>query len=213
MSLKDYSAYRYLYPPRPKNAVAPDSLAFYEKRGWWAQFKKNGTCTTIDISPTKDITVMTRHAAEHKAWHISSEVKQALIQLFPEPFWVKLIAEVLHSKTKTIKDTLYIHDVIVWENQILLGSTFATRQNLLDQKLITNVETKTHYVCESSNKIWYAKRYTSGFKQLFAEIRDTSIDEGLVLKNPKGKLESCDVKVNNSAWQVKVRHSTKNYQF
>lgn len=211
--LKDYNEYRYLYPPRPESAIAPSSLGFYETRGWVAQFKKNGTGSVVFISPEKQITIMTRHATPHKQWQMTDHIREELKRLFPEKFWVVLIAELMHSKTKAIKNTLYIHDLIVWDNRFLLGSTFLSRQSILNEHLITNVETPTHYICDTENKIWYAKRFSLGFKDLFFGIEDPAIDEGLVLKNPEGKLKDCDTPDRNASWQIKARHTTKNYQF
>lgn len=42
-----YTEYEYLWPPRPERKVPPTTHAFYQKRGYWAQVKKNGTCTVI----------------------------------------------------------------------------------------------------------------------------------------------------------------------
>lgn len=210
--MPNYTSFRYLFPPRPESAVDPGSLGFYLKRGWVAQFKKNGTCSIIAISPDKEFTAMTRHETPHKAWQLTEYHKQELSRLFPEKCWIVLIAEILHNKTKTIKNTIFIHDIVVW-NTFLLGSAFMDRQKILDDHLLTNVEAKTHYVCDRQGQIWFAKRFITGFKELFDGIEDTRIDEGLVLKDPKGKLRSCDSPNKNSSWQVKVRHPSKNYQF
>jgi len=208
-----YDSFKYLYPPRPEAAIPPDMLEWYEKRGWVAQYKKNGTNTIIAISPDKEFTAMNRHAANHKAWQLTSYIKQELVRLFLEEYWIVLVAEIMHSKTKTIKDTIFIHDILVYQNEFLIDSEFETRQKLLDSKLITKVETQTHYVCDKDNKIWYAKRFTKDFEKLFFDIKDPTIDEGLVLKNPKGKLSSCSKPTSNESWQVKVRHNSKKYNF
>lgn len=209
----EYTSFKYLYPPRPEAAIPPDMLGWYEKRGWVAQYKKNGTNTIIAISPDKKFTAMNRHAENHKAWQLTDYIKQELIRLFPESCWIVLVAEIMHSKTKTIKDTIFIHDILVYQNKFLIDSTFENRQLLLDSKLKTNVETQTHYACDANNKIWYAKRFTKDFEKLFSDIKDPTVDEGLVLKNPKGKLNSCSKQTSNASWQVKVRHSSKKYIF
>lgn len=208
-----YDKWKYLYPPRPDYAIASAMLAYYEKQGWLAQYKKNGTNTIIGISPDKTFHAMNRHAAEHKAWQLTEHIKTELVRLFPEKKWFVLCAEIMHSKTPTIKDTIYIHDMLVWHSEFLLDSLFIERQKLLDERLITNVESHSHYVCDSDGKIWYAKRFDSGFKELFMAIRNATIDEGLVLKDPNGKLRSCRTQSENSGWQVKCRHEHKNYQF
>lgn len=208
-----YSNWAYLYPPRPEFAIASAMLNYYEKRGWTAQFKKNGTNTIIGISPKKEFFAMNRHGEDHKAWQLTDHIKTELARLFPEKKWFVICAEIMHSKTPAIKDTIYIYDLLVWRSKFLLDSTFMERQKLLDSKLKTDVETPTHYVCDKEGKVWYAKLFTKGFKELFLSIKDTKVDEGLVLKDPNGKLQSCRTMTENTGWQVKCRHKHKNYAF
>lgn len=208
-----YQRFQYLHPPRPDLAIPSELLHVYESKGWIAQFKKNGTNTIIAISPDKQIITMNRHKAAHKAWAITEHIKNELLRLFPENKWFVLCAEIMHSKTPTIKDTIYIYDMLVWCGDFMYNSTFEERAEILDSRLITNVESTTHYVCDSAGKIWYAKRFNKNFLDLFNSIRDIKIDEGLVLKNPKGRLNTCAKSDDNKSWQVKCRHSAKNYAF
>lgn len=208
-----YTDWLYLYPPRPDFAIPPSMLNYYEKRGWTAQFKKNGTNTIIGIAPDKKLHAMNRHNANHKAWNLTEHIKDELIRLFPEKKWFVICAEIMHSKTPTIKDTIYIYDMLVWKSDFLLDSTFMERQEILDKRLVTNVESHSHYVCDSGGKIWYAKRFDKNFKDLFQSIKQVKIDEGLVLKDPNGKLRACRTSSENASWQVKCRHPTKGYTF
>ena len=210
-----YDKWKFLYMPRPDNAIASAMLNYYEKRGWLAQYKKNGTATIIGISPEKEFHVWNRHKELHKTWQLTPYLKKELIRLFPEKKWFVLCAEILHLKTPHIKDTLFIHDMLVWQGEFLLGSTFISRQKLLDERLVTKDETDSHYICDTKGegKIWYAKRFDKNFKEIFLSINDAKTDEGLVLKDPDGTLKLCMKPTDNSDWQVKCRHSTKGYAF
>lgn len=213
----EYINYEFLFPPRPETALPSSLLKMYERKGWIAQFKKNGTGGTIAISPDKQFTCKTRHGDNHKLWQIDNYIKGELIRLFPEKCWIYLICEVMHSKTKTVKNTIYIHDILVFNNEFLFDTTFIERQEKilnphLKDKAIS--ETISHYVCDKAGQIWFAKLHDQGFSGLFFGIEDQTIDEGLVLKNPQGKLASCNKEVNrNKIWQVKFRHAKKNYSF
>lgn len=213
--MSEYTEFKYHWPPRPDNAIPPELLNFYERKGWWGQFKKNGTCSIIAISPEKEFTAMNRHNSTHKTWSLNDYLKTELIKLFPEKVWYVLVAEILHLKTAEIKNTIYIFDMLVWKSEFLFDSTFAARQEILDKRLVTKVEEKTHYVCdhEGKGKIWYAKRFEGGFFDLWMGIEDPKVDEGLVLKNPEGKLKSCRAAKDNTSWQVKCRKKHKNYAF
>lgn len=208
-----YNEFKFLYPPRPENAIAPHLMGYYEAQGWVAQYKKNGTNTIIAIGPDKEIILKTRHGEDHKAWSLTDSLADSLRDLFPEREWFVLCAELMHSKTPTIKDSLYIHDCLVWNSKFLLGSTFLSRNLLLTERLATNVETKSHYLVDSTGKLWFAKLLTKDFLGTFQSIKDPQVDEGLVLKNPHGKLSLCLTPKANQSWSVKCRHETKNYRY
>ena len=50
----------------------------------------------------------------------------------------------------------------------------------------------------------YQSLFTEGFKELFTGIKDVTIDEGVVLKDPEGKLKVCDMQKANEHWQVSL---------
>lgn len=208
-----YTKWKSLYMPRPESVIAPATLSYYEGKGWLAQYKKNGTATIIGISPDKEFFSLNRHKELHKTWQLTAHLKSELARIFFEKKWFVFCAEIMHLKTPTIKDTIYIHDILTWKSEFLLGSTFLERQLILDEKLITNVEAESHYVCDSAGKIWYAKRFTKNFLAIFNSIKNAKIDEGLVLKDPEGELHACLRPTDNASWQVKCRHPTKNYIF
>ena len=87
-----YTSYSYLFPPRPENAIPGDMLGLYEKRGFVAQAKKNGTCNVMAISPERDITAMTRHRTPHKAWSANADTKKAF-QNLPGNGWYVFVCE------------------------------------------------------------------------------------------------------------------------
>jgi hypothetical protein len=54
--------------------------------------------------------------------------------------------------------------------------------------------------------------FRMGFEKLF-NLLDSVEDEGLVLKDPNGKLEFCRNEHANTSWQRKCRRATKNYGY
>ena len=156
---------------------------------------------------------MNRHNADHKAWDLTDYIKQELVRLLSEKYWIVLVAEIMHSKTKTIKDTIFVHDLLVWDNNYLTGITFEDRQKILASHMIPISEAPTHFICDKKDKVWFAKCFSKDFENLFWSIKDITIDEGLVLKDPKAKLIACYKPSSNSSWQVKIRHKSKKYLF
>lgn len=221
-----FDKYTYLWPPRPETKIMKSQLGFYAKKKWVGQFKKNGTCTVLFVTPEKDIIVKTRHDSDHKAWKPTSGSTDAFKKM-PGDGWYVFVCEVLHSKTKLVKDTVYIFDILVNDGENLEGTTFIDRQEILktlfeiDKDLpegVTRIHAKSHYVI--TPKVWLARLITGKFKETMAGIQEASDkvegnseNEGLVLKNPNGKLRNLQKQKSNSGWQVKCRCATANYSF
>jgi hypothetical protein len=211
-----YERYEYLWPPRPdsKRAVPPTGamgLSFYERRGWFAQIKKNGTCNVIAVSPEGELVTMNRHRETHKLWN-PTPASSAAFQKLPGKGWYVFVAELLHSKvTNGPRDTNYIFDVLVADGEYLVGKTFLERQAILaDIFPKSKSETASHRVIDSNT--WVAKLIKSDFEGVFEGLSSAE-DEGLVIKNPMAKLELCSRQAANTAWQVKCRKTHKNFSF
>lgn len=199
----DYLEYQYLYPPRPEQAIPQQMLKMFASRGYSAQVKKNGTCTMI--FSLEDVIFKTRHNDDHKAW--SGDFLKPFFHRFRGSVFV---GELMHSKVSGIRDQLYLFDIIVWEHNHLVNSSFTNRQALLQDLLGTGDQT------------WDAVRVHENVSYL-QNICSTDIvdswhklsgsDEGLVLKDPNSKLLPCFRQSANSGWQIKCRKPSKNYSF
>jgi len=211
---REYNKFEYLYPPRPDKSITPELLGFYNKRGYYATLKANGTNNIIAVGPDRILKCMTRHKEDHKLW-VPTENSSKIFQNLPGKGWYVFTAELMHSKVKNgPKDTNYIHDILVNDGKYLLGSTYIERQNMLKDIFIKGNEeqdSKGRFIILNNNT-WLAINHTSDFKRLFEQF-DNEYDEGLVLKNPNAKLELCSRETSNSNWQVKCRKATKNYGF
>jgi len=213
----DFNDYSYLWPPRPDNKIAQGMLNFYEKQGFWAQAKRNGTCTVI-FAKGKQVIFKTRHNDGHKKWSPTPEH----VQFFRgHSDWNVYVAELLHSKTPHIKNQLFIFDKIVADGKQLVGTTLAERQELLTNEwepiLDEPLQTRVH------DNVSIAKNFKGDFVTLFNqmaaekkvkdELGENYENEGLVLKNPKAVLSPCFKQDSNNKWQVKCRLPHKNYSF
>lgn len=192
------------YPPRPEKAVDPSELNRYENLGWIAEFKKNGTYTVPDQGE-----VYTRHLEPHLLWDPKSSVAMEEIRKIPG---ICLCSELLHKKVKGgHQDTLYVHDILVFKGEDLVGETYEDRYKILLSLFDFKDEgDPSHWVV--NRNLWISKWIYSGFRQVFDSITDPE-DEGLVLKNPKARLKFCNKPGSNSGWQIKCRKPHKNYSF
>lgn len=196
-----YTEYSFLFPPRPEKMILSSMLGIFEQKKYVAQIKKNGTGSIIAISPDKEIFLKTRHGSDHKMW-IPPEGMFDPFYSLPNR-WYYFCFELLHSKTKHIKNTMYLHDILVSNNNYLLGITYEARHNLL-QRLFRKVQDVTSQYMMITDNIWIANNYNLGFENLFHSLH-ASEDEGLVLKNPAAELSLCTKEDSNSHWMIKCR--------
>ena len=201
-----YQEYQYLYPPRPERKVPPSTIGFYEKRGYLAQVKKNGTCTVI-FARGDQVIFKTRHNDDHKAW--TPKLEHVKFFQSNSTSWSVFVGELLHSKTPHIKDQLYLFDLIVDQGEQLVGSTFLERQKLLYAKYPNGTyegdQQRVHqYVSLAVN-------FASNFNDVWSRLKVE--DEGLVFKKLTGKLEACFKPSSNEGWQCKSRRPHANYSF
>lgn len=201
-----YSEYEYLWPPRPERKVPPTTFNFYQQRGYWAQVKKNGTCTVI-FARGKEVIFKTRHNDDHKAW----TPKPEHIAFFQSDSteWNVYVAELLHSKTPHIKDQLYIFDMIVENGVQLSGVTFMERQKRLYARFPNGKYETDQYRIHPNVSL--AVNFKADYQHLWKSLKTE--DEGLVLKDPNAKLVACLKQTSNAGWQVKSRRPTANYSF
>lgn len=202
----DYVSYQYLYPPRPEQKIMKPMLGFYEKRGYLAQKKKNGTCTVI-FCRGDEVIFKTRHCDDHKLW---TPLPEHIKFFSGRKKWNVFVAELLHSKVSGgPKNELYIFDQIVRDGVHLVGETFGERQAALLAQFSGGKPEVDQY--RLSDHIALAKNFTSRFSDLFANLKKE--DEGLVLKDLCAPLKACLKADSNSSWQVKCRIANSNYSF
>lgn len=208
---------RRIYPPRPKLSVSPDEIKKYEKKGWIGQRKFNGTRTLVYQTDIDEFELTTRHRTAHKQYVLTRDMKAALQALALGAGVHVLDGELMHSKTKGLKDTLVLWDILVHEDKYLVGTTYAERYKLLndllgrpkDYEQVTGHGLALHVV----GNIWLAETFGAQLVKRFKEAKDVDEIEGLVLKSPAGELEQGTAENNNASWQVRCRKPHKNYRW
>lgn len=202
-----YDKFTFIEPPRAEKAIPPSLLKAYEMPGWVAQAKKNGTNSVIFISPDKEMFAYNRHGVKHKNWSFDKDNSQAFRNL-PGKGWYVINAELLHAKVKGLRDVNYIHDILVDDGEYLCGTSYASRyvrlQNLFFNQAMKAVP--THWILNKYT--WLARNFRDNFRDAFDSLKSDE-DEGLVLKNMNGILQS----KSNNGWTVKCRRNTKNFGF
>lgn len=198
----------YYYPCRPYlfSIDHPKIAELDADDNYDAEIKKNGSRTvfwnTKDAAPKKfgDFVFWNRHK-EIADYCPPPSVLDELSSL-ELPNNTHLDLELLHKKVKGIRNVFYIYDIYVLNGKIVTDTLDARRARLHD---IFKGRTFEH--------LSIAQTYRHNFKALYTEVIKSEENEGLVIKNVKGKIV-WNTKVSpDVSWQIKVRREASNYKF
>jgi len=210
-----YNSYRYIYPPRPKNAIPDSELNFWDNKSLIAQPKLNGSNCVIFMDGTRNM-VMNRHNQRLTNFELSQVELNALYKCNPGELMV-INGEYLNKSQQdergvTFNHKLVIFDILVFKSDYLVGSTFSDRITLLDE-LYGTKDSEKPYLYSISDNVYRVKSFETGFKQIFDDLTKIDMIEGLVLKRKSAKLEIGNTENNNTKSQLKARKATKNYKY
>lgn len=209
-----YESYRYIFPPRPKNAVPDDEINYWDSTNQMiAQPKLNGSNCVIFTDGVRQI-VMNRHNQRLTNFRLTeSEVKE----IYRGEGWMVINGEYMNKSKMDENGQVFNHkfvifDILTFNGEYMVGRTFDERVKLLDE-LYGQVESEKDYLYKISENIYRVKSYTTDFKRLYDRLITIDMVEGLVMKRKSSKLELGTTENNNTKSQVKARKPTRNYKF
>lgn len=199
----------YYYPNRPTLVPAdpdtplkpkPDYINKLEKTGKFiAEQKWNGDNTEIY---TDDLSFWNRRKGLHRYQPLPETIKA--LKIFPKGCIINL--ELVHYRTKLIKDFLLIHSLLAWDGSVLAGKTWG------DARLILDNFFEEHPDLSDGTGLHLSPVWKSGFWKLFEEA-DGEMIEGIILKEPKGKLIISAGAIPDVTYMLKIRKPSKKYKF
>lgn len=210
-----YTNYRYIYPPRPKNAIPDTELNFWDNGSLIGQPKLNGSNCVIFLDGTRSM-IMNRHNERLTGFQIPQDELNSLYKC-SDGEWMVLNGEYLNKAKQDENGIIFNHklvifDILTFKSDYLVGKTFEERIQLLDELYGTNDSEKS-YLYSVSKNVYRVKSYTNGFKNLFDILTKIDLVEGLVLKRKNARLEIGNTENNNTKSQLKARKATKNYKY
>jgi hypothetical protein len=209
-----YLNYRYIFPPRPKNAVSPEDLDFWDNGSLICQPKLNGSNASI-YTNGKKIIVMNRHGQRLTNVRVSDSEILSLYR--GNGGWMILNCEYLNKSKSDEKGQVFNHkfvifDILCYDSDYLIGKTFEERVNLLDT-LYDCIDSEKDYLYSISTNVYRVKSYRVGFKEFFDKYTPIDVIEGVVLKRANARLELGATEQNNIKSQLKSRKATRNYKY
>ena len=206
-----YRKGQYVYPPRPENKIRPNLLASWERKNMYmAQPKLNGSCCEIYLN-NKHFDAKNRHASDLTNFKIN---KQTILKLHRGYGEMLLVGEYMNKSQRNENNILFnnkfvIFDILVYNNNHLLGMTFQDRYDLLLE--LYDVKEYDDYIYEINSDIYLVKSFHNDFDNIYKKMTKIQMYEGWVLKPKENKLKPGSRPKNNLC--VKCRKETKNYQF
>lgn len=208
-----YLSYKYLYPPRPKNAIPDTELEFWDNGSLIAQPKLNGSNCTIFTNGVKTI-VMNRHNQRLTNFNLSdNEIKD----IYRGSGWMILNGEYMNKSKSDENNQVFNHkfvifDILAFDGEYLVGKTFEERIKLLDE-LYGQVDSEKEYLYKITQNVYRVKSYQTGFKQFYDKYTPIDMIEGVVMKRKNARLELGTSENNNTKSQLKCRKATRNYKY
>jgi ATP-dependent DNA ligase len=209
-----YLTYRYIYPPRPKNAIPDTELDFWDNGSLIAQPKLNGSNCVIFTNGEKFM-VMNRHNQRLTNFRLSdNEIKDIYRG---DGSWTILNGEYMNKSKSDESGQVFNHkfvifDILALDGEYLVGKTFEERVEILD-KLYGQRDSEKEYLYSITTNVYRVKSYKDEFKSLFDKLTPIDMIEGLVMKRKNAKLEIGTSENNNVKSQIKCRKATKNYKY
>lgn len=208
-----YLNYRYIFPPRPKNAIPDTELSFWDNGSLLAQPKLNGSNCVIFTNGEKTI-VMNRHNQRLTNFNISdNEIKD----IYRGDGWMILNGEYMNKSKSDENSQVFNHkfvifDILGFNGEYLVGKTFEERVILLDE-IYGQVDSDKEYLFKVTENVYRVKSYTVDFKNIFDKLTPIDMLEGLVMKRKNARLELGTSENNNTRSQLKCRKATRNYKY
>ena len=209
-----YLNYRYIFPPRPKNAIPDSELEFWDNGSLLAQPKLNGSNCLIFTNGVKSM-VMNRHNQRLTNFRISDEEVKNMYR--GNGGWIVLNGEYMNKSksdetNQPFNHKFVIFDILAYDGDYLVGKTFEERIQLLDT-LYDQIDSEKEYLYKISDNVYRVKSYNGGFLDLYNDLIKIDMYEGLVMKRKNAKLELGANEMNNVKSQIKCRRKTKNYLY
>lgn len=202
----------------------------YVRAGWQCMLKFNDLRAGVSICGS-EITLYNRHGQRHKyappEW-LNAEVKQAAQQFGVAPQkWSYLDGGLLHHKHPLLRDVLVLWDVLVIDNEWLLGTTYATRYGRLlaacSDPFELTVQGKPYRLGRKLAPHVFVPELWPDFQSAWDFVQEVNqaagwtsgepVLEGVFFKNPKGLLQPALREENNTDWSARCRVRTRRHNF
>lgn len=202
----------YIFPPRPEHKISVDSLIKYDTGEYKAETKLNGSNCSLYLDGNT-FEQRNRHKGDISNFKMDNS---EIIKLHRGTGDMLIVGEYMNKSQKDINGKIFnnkyvIFDIIVYNGEHLIGTTYEERRILLEK--IFGTKSYDEYLYQVSDNVFMTKSFDNDFVNLYNKIIKIDMLEGWVLKRKTGKLERGTKEKNNVGWSLKIRKQCKLYNF
>jgi hypothetical protein len=208
-----YTDFKYYYPPRPEYKVSSERLSLYEEK-YLAQPKLNGASCLIFIKEN-DFRYFGRHANENLS-NFKLKFQDFETLNCGNNKWNVIVGEYMNKSQKYLNGQTWNHkfvifDILVYNGDYLIGSTFQERVELMDN--LFGAVSYDNYLFKINENVYRVKSFYDKFLERWNEIVKIGMLEGLVMKRKDARLIKGITADNMKLHMAKCRKETKLYKF
>ena len=209
------------YPPKPTLiSIKQDLVQRLEKSGEYVvEPKFNGNRLILKRFSQGKYEFWNRHGEMFKRFSYSyNSLINELDKILWDGFCV-LDGELMHFRTKNVKNTIILFDVIVWNGKIC-EEAFIERRKLLEKILsppgllnVSNLNLDKFRNLLNNSHILISPQWRNNFREIFNKLIEIEEIEGIVIKKSNAKLE---LGINGSPIvrsMFKARKPSNSYKF
>jgi hypothetical protein len=172
----------------------------------------DGSCCSIFIKG-KDFKNYGRHENENLS-NFKLKISDLEVLNCGNDNWNVIVGEYMNKNKKGVNVKPWNHkfvifDILVYNGEYFLGSTFEERIALLD-KIFGTVD-ENDYLYKINENVYRVKTFYDNFLERWKDIIRTEMFEGVVIKRKSQKLNVGITEKNNIS--IKCRRPTKNYTY
>lgn len=207
-----------LFPPRPKGAIPPTELPYYESLGMYCvQPKYNGARSVIHITPDREVRIYSRHGRPHRNYTMPVSIAKELLALpgLTSATEVWLDGELLSKTTATdTKNKIVLFDVLYYGHYLYMQPDQKGRLELLKEICgrPNELDPLRKMGYSISKNLLLAPTFYSNFKDEFNKDYGDEV-EGLVLRKMDSVIDNFGQKEYLVNWLIRCRHPHKNCNF
>jgi len=223
---------RYLYPPRARGVLPfQDQAARRDLQtfGYLAQYKFNDSRCLVKHLPDGQIQLWNRHGERFRDYTapdwLQDQLHAALAQLGLSPAGYHLLdGGLLDKKHPKIKDTIALWDILIRDGEHLRNTTYHDRYHTLWTHTTTphTYPGGTTVGAQLQPNIFVPHQIRpADWDAAWASVQHENqpypphspLLEGLVFKDPAGRLEPGYREQNNGHWMIRSRVETGRHRF